>query len=150
MTAWAATQSQMFLVRTISQVTRLNQTKEASSSPGCISMGTAVPTTAASGVTLPKGTSHHCVVLDEAHQEAAEEELFDDGDDQREADEADHEEGVGPGGRGFECFERVVGRAFAEAADEAVEAKRGEKLRFEVQAAEPDPEHDADHADRDR
>ena len=149
MTAWAATQSQMLRVRIISQVTRLNQTKAASSSPGCISIGTAVPTTAASGVTLPKGTSHQRSLMHEPHQEAAEEELFDDRHDQREAEEANGEKGVGPGRRVVELFERVVGGTLAEA-EEGVEAKRREQLRFEVQLADPDPEHDADHADDNR
>ena len=71
------------------------------------------------------------------------------GHDQREAEEADGEKRVGPGGRGLELFERVVGGAVAEA-DEAVEAERGEQLRFEVQFADPNPEHDADDADDDR
>ena len=57
-TAWAATQSQMFLVRYISHVTRLNHTAAASSSEGCIIIGMAVPMTAAVRVSVPKGTVH--------------------------------------------------------------------------------------------
>ena len=91
-TAWAATQSQMFLVRNINQVTRLNQTAAARSSPGCISMGTAVPMTAAASSECAEGNGPPGFADDEPHEEAAEEELFDDRDDEREAEKADGQE----------------------------------------------------------
>lgn len=86
---------------------------------------------------------------DDAHQEAAEEELFDDRDDEREAEEADGQECVGPGGRSGQFVEWVEGGAVAEA-EEFLEAEWGEELALELELAESNPEDDADDADGNR
>src|SRR3972149_1805172 len=100
-TAWAATQSQMLRVRTISQVTRLNQTAAASSSAG--------------GRHGAEGPFPPAVGDDQPHHAAAQEKLFDDRDHERQAEKADGEKRVGPGGVGAEPFKRRIRRALAEA-----------------------------------
>ena len=101
-TAWAATQSQMFLVRTISQVTRLNQTSGGEEFAGVHQHGNGGADDGGGAGERAEGDGPPSFADDEAHQEAAEEELFDDRDDEREAEEADGQECVGPGGRGGE------------------------------------------------
>jgi len=48
----------MFRVRIISQVTMENETAAANYSPGCMSIGTAVPNATAKALPLPNGIAH--------------------------------------------------------------------------------------------
>ena len=148
MTACAATQSQMFRVWAISQVTRLNQTNAASSSPGCISIGTAVPAIAATACQLAEGDLPPVLADDVPHEEPAQEELFDDRHDECQADEADRQKRVGPRWRGGQLFERIERWAFAEA-EETCQAKRFEDFLFQPQLAECYPKDDPNGANKD-
>src|SRR5436190_22056812 len=85
------------------------------------------------------GSSRECAkrngppgfVDDEPHQEAAEEELFDDRNDEREAEEADGQEDVRPGW-GRRQFDKWVERRAVTQAEEFLETKRGEELALEL------------------
>src|SRR3954469_20529016 len=95
-----------------------------------------------------KGDGPPSFAHDEAHQEAAEEELLDNRYDESEAEEADRQEHIAPGGSGRELVEWIEGRAIAEA-EQFFETERNEKFALDLQFAQSDPEDDANDADAD-